>query len=84
MALDIDISDPSRKPRWHRKSPAHGFSPPPSARLPARLQELIGREHELALMEEMLGDGRALTVYEVNGNIVVSVTGTCSATRISN
>jgi non-specific serine/threonine protein kinase len=34
--------------------------------------------------EEMLRDGRALNVYEVNGNIVVSVTGTCSATRISN
>jgi predicted ATPase/DNA-binding winged helix-turn-helix (wHTH) protein len=43
------------------------FSPPPAARLPARLQRLIGREHELALMEDLLREGRALTVVGTGG-----------------
>jgi predicted ATPase/DNA-binding winged helix-turn-helix (wHTH) protein len=43
------------------------FSPPASARLPARLQELIGRERELALMDDLLRNGRALTVVGTGG-----------------
>lgn len=43
------------------------FSPPLSARLPARLQELIGRDHEVAQIEEMLRSARALTVFGTGG-----------------
>ncbi len=43
------------------------FSPPASARLPARLRALIGRDRELSQMEEMLGDARALTVVGTGG-----------------
>jgi non-specific serine/threonine protein kinase len=43
------------------------FSPPPSARLPARLQELIGRDRELAQLGEMLRDARAVTVVGTGG-----------------
>lgn len=43
------------------------FGPPPAARLPARLLELIGREHELVRMRAMLAEGRALTVLGTGG-----------------
>jgi predicted ATPase/DNA-binding winged helix-turn-helix (wHTH) protein len=43
------------------------FGPPPSTRLPARLFELIGREHELARMGEVLRDARSLTVVGTGG-----------------
>ena len=48
-------------------SPARDSGPPPSTRLPARLYELIGREHELARMGEVLRDARALTVVGTGG-----------------
>jgi predicted ATPase/DNA-binding winged helix-turn-helix (wHTH) protein len=43
------------------------FGPPPNARLPARLQGLIGREDELARMKTLLADARALTVLGTGG-----------------
>ena len=47
--------------------PLARFGPPPSARLPARLQTLIGREHELAQIDAQLRDGRSLTVLGTGG-----------------
>lgn len=47
--------------------PRARFGPPPSARLPARLQSLIGREHELAQIDAQLRDGRALTLLGTGG-----------------
>jgi predicted ATPase/DNA-binding winged helix-turn-helix (wHTH) protein len=49
------------------EAPRARFSPPPSARIPARLRALIGRDHELAQMDAMLGEGRALTVVGTGG-----------------
>ena len=43
------------------------FGPPPSVRLPARLQHLIGREHELQQIDRLLGDGRSLTILGAGG-----------------
>jgi len=47
--------------------PLARFGPPPSARLPARLQQLIGREHELTQIDTQLRDGRALTLLGTGG-----------------
>jgi predicted ATPase/DNA-binding winged helix-turn-helix (wHTH) protein len=47
--------------------PRARFGPPAAARLPARLQTLIGREHELARINDTLGGGRALTVVGTGG-----------------
>ena len=43
------------------------FGPPPTARLPARVDELIGRERELNELKELLGLHRALTVTGPGG-----------------
>ena len=43
------------------------FGPPPSVRLPARLQHLIGREHELRQIGRLLSDGRSLTILGAGG-----------------
>jgi predicted ATPase/DNA-binding winged helix-turn-helix (wHTH) protein len=43
------------------------FAPPPSARAPAPLETLIGREGELSQMQALLADGRALTVVGTGG-----------------
>jgi DNA-binding winged helix-turn-helix (wHTH) protein len=43
------------------------FGPPAPARLPARLQSLIGRERELARIRDMLEHGRALTIVGTGG-----------------
>ena len=43
------------------------FAPPPSARLPARLQTLIGREYELSQISDLLRDGRSLTILGTGG-----------------
>jgi len=43
------------------------FGPPPTARLPARLHALIGREDELARMDVLLAGARALTVLGTGG-----------------
>jgi predicted ATPase/DNA-binding winged helix-turn-helix (wHTH) protein len=43
------------------------FEPPPSARLPARLESLIGREGELDQMEALLAESRSLTVLGTGG-----------------
>jgi predicted ATPase/DNA-binding winged helix-turn-helix (wHTH) protein len=47
--------------------PRAQFGPPGSARLPARLQSLIGREHELAQIDALLRDGRSLTILGTGG-----------------
>jgi predicted ATPase/DNA-binding winged helix-turn-helix (wHTH) protein len=47
--------------------PQATFGPPPTARLPARLQTLIGREDEMVQMERLLADGRALTLVGAGG-----------------
>jgi predicted ATPase/DNA-binding winged helix-turn-helix (wHTH) protein len=47
--------------------PRARFGPPPSARLPARLQTLIGREHDLAQIDTLLCDGRSLTILGTGG-----------------
>jgi non-specific serine/threonine protein kinase len=47
--------------------PRARFGPPPSARLPARLQTLIGREHELKQIDDLLQDGRSLTILGSGG-----------------
>lgn len=47
--------------------PRARFGPPPSARLPARLQSLIGREQELDLMGKLFTNGRSLTVLGTGG-----------------
>ena len=47
--------------------PRARFGPPPSARLPARLQTLIGREHELSQISDMLLGGRSLTILGTGG-----------------
>jgi predicted ATPase/DNA-binding winged helix-turn-helix (wHTH) protein len=47
--------------------PRARFAPPASARLPARLQSLIGRAHELAQIEALLQDGRSLTLLGTGG-----------------
>lgn len=43
------------------------FGPPPSARPPARLQSLIGREHELSQIGDLLLGGRSLTILGTGG-----------------
>jgi non-specific serine/threonine protein kinase len=50
-----------------RAEPRARFGPPPSARLPARLQTLIGREHELSQIGELLLAGRSLTILGTGG-----------------
>jgi predicted ATPase/DNA-binding winged helix-turn-helix (wHTH) protein len=47
--------------------PRARFGPPPSARLPARLQTLIGREHELSQINSLLLSGRSLTILGTGG-----------------
>jgi non-specific serine/threonine protein kinase len=47
--------------------PRARFGPPPSARLPARLQTLIGREHELRQISDLLSGGRSLTMLGTGG-----------------
>lgn len=47
--------------------PRARFGPPPSARLPARLQTLIGREHELSQISDLLLGGRSLTILGTGG-----------------
>ncbi len=43
------------------------FAPPVSARVPAPLNTLIGRAHELSQIEMLLGGGRSLTVLGTGG-----------------
>jgi non-specific serine/threonine protein kinase len=43
------------------------FGPPPTARLPARLEPLIGREHELKRLQAMLAEHRAVTLIGPGG-----------------
>jgi predicted ATPase/DNA-binding winged helix-turn-helix (wHTH) protein len=43
------------------------FAPPLSVRLPAPLHTLIGRGHELAQIDELLNDGRSLTLLGTGG-----------------
>jgi non-specific serine/threonine protein kinase len=43
------------------------FGPPASVRLPARLQHLIGRQHELRQIDRLLGEGRSLTILGAGG-----------------
>ena len=43
------------------------FGPPPSVRLPSRLQSLIGRERELGQIEAYLREGRSVTVVGSGG-----------------
>jgi non-specific serine/threonine protein kinase len=47
--------------------PRARFGPPASARLPARLQTLIGREHELEQIGNLLSSGRSLTIVGSGG-----------------
>src|SRR6266850_8427472 len=47
--------------------PRARFGPPPAARLPERLQELIGRTQELAQIDTLLRGGRALTILGAGG-----------------
>ena len=47
--------------------PRAQFGPPGSARLPARLQSLIGREHEIAQIDALLREGRSLTILGTGG-----------------
>lgn len=47
--------------------PRARFGPPPAARLPARLQTLIGRENELSQIGGMLNEGRSLTILGTGG-----------------
>jgi predicted ATPase/DNA-binding winged helix-turn-helix (wHTH) protein len=47
--------------------PRAKFGPPSSVRLPARLQALIGREHELTQIDALLRDGRSLTILGTGG-----------------
>jgi non-specific serine/threonine protein kinase len=47
--------------------PRARFGPPPSARLPARLQTLIGRQHELTQIGDLLRGGRSLTIMGIGG-----------------
>ncbi len=43
------------------------FGPPASARTPARLQTLIGREHELLRIGDLFEGGRSLTILGTGG-----------------
>jgi predicted ATPase/DNA-binding winged helix-turn-helix (wHTH) protein len=43
------------------------FGPPPTAHLPARIQSLLGREHELAQLDALLTDARSLTIVGTGG-----------------
>jgi predicted ATPase/DNA-binding winged helix-turn-helix (wHTH) protein len=43
------------------------FGPPPTAHMPARIQSLLGREHELAQLEALLANGRSLTIVGTGG-----------------
>jgi non-specific serine/threonine protein kinase len=57
---------------WERDEPASAtrpvrFSPPPSARLPARVDALIGREGELATLAGLVRTHRSLTVLGPGG-----------------
>lgn len=47
--------------------PRARFGPPPSVRLPARLQTLIGREDELRQINDLLLAGRSLTILGTGG-----------------
>jgi predicted ATPase/DNA-binding winged helix-turn-helix (wHTH) protein len=47
--------------------PRARFGPPAAARIPARLQTLIGREQELARIGDTLGSGRSLTIVGTGG-----------------
>ncbi len=43
------------------------FGPPPTARLPARIQTFLGREHELARLETLFVEGRSVTIMGTGG-----------------
>ena len=58
---------PIEKTMTASTEPRARFGPPPSVRLPARLQTLIGRERELAQIDSLLQDGRSLTVLGTGG-----------------
>ena len=55
VVLDEEPSTPAR------------FGPPPIAVLPARVQDLIGREGEVTQLIRLLADGRAVTVLGPGG-----------------
>ena len=57
--IDPDLSAPA--------DPRARFGPPSSARLPSRLQTLIGREHEISLIGNLLQGGRSLTILGTGG-----------------
>jgi predicted ATPase/DNA-binding winged helix-turn-helix (wHTH) protein len=50
-----------------KMDPRACFGPPASARLPARLQTLIGREYELSQIDALLRNGRSLTILGTGG-----------------
>lgn len=57
---------------WERDDPESAagpvrFAPPPGARLPARIDDLIGRESELATLTELLRTHRSVTVLGPGG-----------------
>lgn len=43
------------------------FAPPPTARIPARIEALIGREHELAVLDDLFSTQRAVTLLGAGG-----------------
>jgi predicted ATPase/DNA-binding winged helix-turn-helix (wHTH) protein len=48
-------------------TPVARFAPPPLAHLPARVEALIGREHELQVLASLLAAHRAVTVLGTGG-----------------
>lgn len=57
--IDIPVAHPAGSPVR--------FGPPPIARLPARIEGLIGREAELVALAGLLRNGRAVTVLGTGG-----------------
>ncbi|MGH9643453.1 MAG: TIR domain-containing protein, partial [Terriglobales bacterium] len=57
----IDTSDATRRVASTR------FGPPPTVRLPSRIEALVGREQELAQLAELLSRHRAVTLLGTGG-----------------
>jgi DNA-binding winged helix-turn-helix (wHTH) protein len=58
---------PCEETRPHPETAVARFGPPSTARLPARIQSLLGRESELAHLGTLLTAGRSLTIVGTGG-----------------
>ncbi|HEY7641593.1 MAG TPA: winged helix-turn-helix domain-containing protein [Steroidobacteraceae bacterium] len=58
---------PVTRLRDERAEPRARFEPPPTARIPARMEAIIGREREIAQLSDMFAVHRAVTLIGTGG-----------------